>query len=162
MHASAMAYVADAASGLAHDVKDVLEVGSYDVNGSVRPIFSRYAYTGVDRREGPGVDQVAEASHLPFLAAQFDVVVSTEMLEHDTRPWRSVAEMARVLRKRGTLILTARGYDDRGCYEIHDHRDLWRFSVDGMRELVEDAGLTVTDARSDPECPGVFLTAVKQ
>jgi len=44
---------------------DVLEVGSYDVNGSVRPIFSdreRFPhYTGVDMRAGPGVDRVAVA-----------------------------------------------------------------------------------------------------
>jgi len=48
----------------------VLEVGSYDVNGSVRPLFKNRqrfpSYTGIDMREGPGVDMVGVASDLPF------------------------------------------------------------------------------------------------
>lgn len=158
-----MTYVTDVADVIdLESVVAVLEVGSYDVNGSVRPLFAGPSYVGVDMRAGPGVDRVVNANSLPFPDATFDVVISTEMLEHDTRPWRSVAEMARVLRDGGTLILTARGYDERGCYEIHDSPgDYWRFTVKGFAEMVADAGLTVLDARKDPTDPGVFLTARK-
>jgi hypothetical protein len=38
----------------------VLDMGSYDVNGSYRHLFNeeRYQYTGVDTEEGPNVDVV--------------------------------------------------------------------------------------------------------
>ena len=34
----------------------VLEVGSLDINGSVRELFEKCDYTGVDLQMGPGVD----------------------------------------------------------------------------------------------------------
>jgi SAM-dependent methyltransferase len=140
--------------------RSVLEVGSYDVNGSVRPFFTG-PFVGVDARQGPGVDQVAFADALPFADGSFEVVVSTEMLEHDLRPWRSLVEMARVLRPGGTLLLTARGYDGRGCFPVHDYPDdLWRFSGRSLQILTEDAGLT-TRVDVDPTDPGWFLEAVK-
>lgn len=36
----------------------ILEIGSYDVNGSVRKFFPESVYTGVDLCAGPGVDLV--------------------------------------------------------------------------------------------------------
>ena len=154
-----MAYVEGIAPSISPHA--VLEVGSYNVNGSVRHLFPDTVYTGVDVREGPGVDKVVDGESLPFLAGCFDTVISTEMLEHDPKPWRTVSEMARVLRADGTLILTARGYDARGCYEIHDWRDCWRFSLDGMKALIEDCGLEILDLCADPDHPGVFVTARK-
>ena len=161
MHTSVMSYVERWVDELGIAEHSTLEVGSYDVNGSTRQFFSG-AYVGVDMREGPGVDKVAVASDLPFADCAFDVVVSTEMLEHDTRPWRSVAEMARVLSVGGYLILTARGYDQRGCFPIHDYPDdNWRFSVNAARELLLDAGLEVIDCEPDPQDPGFVSVARK-
>lgn len=137
--------------------RSTLEVGSYDVNGSVRGLFSG-DYLGVDVREGPGVDVEASAEHLPFEDRSYHTVISTEMLEHCERPWLAVAEMARV--GEACLILTARGYDQRGCFPVHhDPSDLWRFSEASLRLLVEDAGLEVIECQADPEAPGVLLVA---
>lgn len=159
MHASVMWYVGKMIEYL--DIKNdsVLEVGSYDVNGSVRGLFAG-EFVGSDMRAGPGVDVVAPAADLPFDDKRFDVVVSTEMLEHDTLPWLSIAEMVRVVRPGGVLILTARGYDERGCFPVHDFpADHWRFSVGGMVAMLEHLGLQGVDARADPEAPGVFACA---
>lgn len=65
----------------------VLEVGSRDINGSVRRYFVEPAsYVGVDAAEGKGVDIVGcihdiDSKRLgrPF----FDVVICCEVLEHD-------------------------------------------------------------------------------
>lgn len=138
----------------------VLEVGSYDVNGSVRAFFAGCDYIGVDMREGPGVDRVAEASALPFDAGTFDVVVSTEMLEHDAAFWLSLPEMARVLKPGGHLLLTARSTG----FPIHDFpSDYWRFSPEAIGVLFALAGLTTVEIvpDPDPQSPGVFGLATK-
>jgi len=47
-----------------------------------------------------------DACGLPFPDASFDVVLSSECVEHTREPERAVAEMLRVLRPDGLLILT--------------------------------------------------------
>lgn len=86
---------------------DVLEVGSYNVNGEVRQLFTGH-YLGIDLHPGPGVDVAVDAAEFdpPRL---FDVVVSTEVLEHTPR-WREIVAMCGVaLRPGGALILTCAG-----------------------------------------------------
>lgn len=163
MHPSVMTYVQEEVVKLGIADANVLEVGSMNYNGTVRPIFSG-PYLGVDMLDGPDVDLVAFADDLPFEDGTYDVVVSTEMLEHDTRPWRSVAEMARVLKPGGYMILTARGYDTTGCFAVHGFpHDYWRYSTGGMQILMEDAGLEVIRCEYDPypDHQGVFATGRK-
>lgn len=163
MHPSVMAYVADWIEDVKVADLDVLEVGSYNENGSVRILFPGANYMGVDVRPGPGVDRIADG-FLPFPEATFDLVVSTETLEHDRRPWETIVEMRRVVRPRGMVILTARGFDGRGCYPLHGadkHGDYWRFTTASFELMAYDAGLDVLDCRPDPDEIGVFLTARK-
>lgn len=157
MHNSVMAWIAANVEGLA---PPTLEVGSYIVNGTVRDLFGG-GYVGVDHASGPGVDVVADALTLPFPARTFRTVVSTEMLEHCERPWVALAEMARVLD--GTLLLTARGFDEqRGSFGYHNPPDLWRFGGaegEAIRAVVTDAGLHVDEVVADPQVPGWFVRA---
>lgn len=88
--------------------KRVLECGSYDINGGVRSLFSNCEYVGLDWREGPGVDVVAFA-HEYKDDSGFDVVVSTEMLEHDPYWDESVINMVELLRRGGDMILSFAG-----------------------------------------------------
>ena len=65
--------------------KRVLEVGSYDVNGSVRPLFEgAKQYIGIDSRPGPGVDLVMSArsfvEDFKFLAEDFDFAESFDVV----------------------------------------------------------------------------------
>lgn len=83
----------------------VLECGSYDINGSPRGLFEDADYIGIDWRPGPGVD-VAQLVHEYQPAQPFDVVVSTEMLEHDPHWERSVRAMIGHLAPGGALMLT--------------------------------------------------------
>jgi SAM-dependent methyltransferase len=105
VHAQAYDFVARCASGITAPV-EVLEIGSCDVNGGVRSLFPTASrYHGIDVVAGPGVDEVADAAawHTP---AAFDVVVSTEVLEHAPR-WAAVVHNAwEALRPGGRLILT--------------------------------------------------------
>src|SRR5215217_7296315 len=94
--------------------RDVLEVGSLDVNGTVRPMVEARgprSYVGVDVVDGPGVDRMVDAADLVevFGRDSFDVVVSTEMLEHAEDWCQAMLHMAGVLRPGGVLVLTTRG-----------------------------------------------------
>lgn len=136
----------------------VLEVGSLDVNGTVRDLFTG-DYVGTDMRAGAGVDVVCDAHDLPY-GDEFGVIVCTEMLEHDSQPWVSLAKMHQAGRKDAHLILTCRGYDERGCFPLHDYpSDLWRFSGEGIEHLLGHTGWTLVAVEPDPEAPGVFAHA---
>jgi hypothetical protein len=104
VHVQAYEFVARHARALAPTA--VLEIGSFDVNGSVRPLFPGVErYHGIDIAEGPGVDEVADAAEWRA-PRQFDVVVSTEVLEHSRR-WRDILDNAwGALRGSGTLLMT--------------------------------------------------------
>jgi SAM-dependent methyltransferase len=160
MHASVMAWATRRVAELDLSHGSVLEVGSWNCNGSVRPLFTG-EYWGVDMIPNDGVDELVIPGG-PLPGSDYDVVVCTEVLEHDERPWVTIAEMARVLKPGGHLLVTARGYDERGCYEVHGApEDYWRFSTGSMRIMAQDAGLYLIEVEQDPEFPGVFLTAVK-
>lgn len=157
MHASVMAWVAAEVSRHGLAPRPTLEVGSYDVNGSVRGVFTG-PYVGVDMRAGPGVDRVMPGSALDFPDRAFEVVVSTEMLEHDPSFWRSLAEMGRVLVAGGHLLVTARG---NGFGEHHEPSDFWRFMPASRDLLMELAGCRPIVSAMDSEVPGVFVHGVR-
>jgi hypothetical protein len=84
----------------------VLEVGSLDINGSIRPLFaSAEHYHGIDIVAGTGVDEVADAATWTP-PRRYDAVVCAEVLEHAPR-WRDVVEtMWSALAPGGTLLMT--------------------------------------------------------
>lgn len=142
----------------------VLDVGSYDVNGCYRPLFPTQKYTGVDIAAGPNVDVVqTDPFVLPFEDNSFDVVISGNMLEHCTMPWKMVLEMDRVLKSGGTLAITvpwALGYH---AYPI----DCYRFSPDAFKVLF--GSWMVENGRKEykviENCFGsmdTFFTGIKQ
>ena len=106
MHPEAFAFVG---SVVPEKAGAVLEIGAYNVNGSVRPLFAHAtSYTGLDVRDGPGVDIVSDCADYDGQGA-YDTVVSTEVLEHMHRPADLIQCAARALREGGMLILTCAG-----------------------------------------------------
>lgn len=84
----------------------IIEFGSHNINGTIRNLFSGHIeYVGVDWRAGPNVDLVC-LSHEVQLDKQFDVVVSSSMLEHDPHWEQSIQKMVDVLRDDGCMILS--------------------------------------------------------
>lgn len=85
----------------------ILEVGSYDVNGSMRSIFGNASrYVGVDLTEGPGVDIVSFGHELEEPDGSFDAVFSGECFEHDPH-WRDTfTKMVRLTSDGGLVAFT--------------------------------------------------------
>jgi len=84
----------------------VLDVGSCDVNGNNRYLFTDCQYTGLDVSAGPNVDVVCRMHESDLSSDQFDVVICTEMLEHDPNWGESLQHMYRVLKQNGLMLIT--------------------------------------------------------
>lgn len=100
---------------------NVIDVGSLDINGHNRYLFSRSHYTGIDIVEGKNVDHVGKAKDLLPGMNEPDIIVSTEMLEHD-RTWReSLLVMYNRLKQGGLLLITCAGDGraEHGTTEFH-------------------------------------------
>lgn len=84
----------------------ILEVGSYNVNGSVRDYFTAYdKYVGVDWRPGPCVDVVSLAHEMKF-PFKFNTIISASMLEHDRHWDKSLVKMIELMEDNGILLLS--------------------------------------------------------
>jgi SAM-dependent methyltransferase len=153
-----MAWIADQVERFELAGRPALEVGSLDVNGSVRSLFAG-DYIGIDMRDGPGVDIVGLASDLPFRDAAFEVVVTTETFEHDPSFWRSLDEIRRVLVRGGHLLITTRG---NGFGEHFEPNDYFRFMPNARGLLLDLAGCDLVEEALDPEVPGIFVHGVRR
>ncbi len=142
--------------------KRVLEVGSRYVNGSVRPLIEKFfqpkEYIGVDIEPGKFVDLILPAEKLleHFGPESFDVVISTEVLEHVV-DWRAVVNnMKGVLKRGGYIYITTRS---RGFPYHGSPYDFWRYEIDDMKKIFRDFEIIALE--KDHEAPGVFLKARK-
>jgi SAM-dependent methyltransferase len=115
----------------------VLEIGSYQVQGQedladLRPFFPGHAYVGLDVRPGPGVDLLADVECLPQADASVGTVLALGTFEHVPRFWRGFAEIERVLRPDGALLVACPFY-----FHLHAYpSDYWRFTPDALELLL--------------------------
>ena len=84
----------------------VLEVGSLDINGSVRDLVESCVYTGIDVGPGPGVDLVICGSEYDEPADLYDTVISCECFEHNPKWVQTFKNMITVCRPGGLIIMT--------------------------------------------------------
>jgi predicted SAM-dependent methyltransferase len=156
MHEACEEWVRMAAARYVGRPAKVIELGGRNVNGSNRQHFSECEYISVDKREGPEVDLVVDAVRLRLGKPDFDVVVCTNVLEHEPR-WRDVLTTAyECLRPDGVLIVTT--VDERfpphsgidGC-ELQPDEHYEGVHMDELRDALGAAGFLVTDYRSTRE-----------
>ena len=111
--------------------KKILDIGSYDVNGTMKPIFQKGQYIGLDMEQGPNVDIVGVSHQIPFEKDEFDIVISSSCFEHDDMFWISYQEMCRVLKPGGYMYVQA---PSNGPYHGWPG-DNWRFYIDSWKAL---------------------------
>jgi SAM-dependent methyltransferase len=85
--------------------KRVLEVGSLNINGTIRDLFSTEEYVGLDIGEGPGVDVVV-SGHEYKDTKKFDCCISCECFEHNPYWKETFANMVNLCKKNGLVIFT--------------------------------------------------------
>ncbi len=87
----------------------VLEIGSRNVNGTLRDLFENCDYTGIDAVDGKDVDVVCLGHEFEAPDESFDVVCSAEAFEHDPHASKTVARMVTLLRPGGLFFMTCAG-----------------------------------------------------
>jgi hypothetical protein len=115
---------------------DIIEVGSYDVNGTYKTIFQgnpNWTYFGIDIIAGRNVDKVVLPYNYDIPDESYDLVLSGQCLEHVEMPWIWITEVFRICKTGGLLMLTAPW-----SWVQHSHPvDCWRILPDGMQVLLE-------------------------
>lgn len=120
--------------------------------GKYRDLIGRHAsrYVGLDNMTslrqfapggGPAVDIVADVMALPLAAKSCDTVVCLQVIEHVPEPGVLMAELGRVCRGGGHLLL-ATGW----LAPYHaEPRDYYRFSVDAFQYLFDRHGFDLIE-----------------
>lgn len=142
----------------------VLDVGGANVGDgnkrSYRDIFSHPAvrYMAADLSAEHGVDLVLKNPYeLPIADGTIDIVISGQMLEHCEFFWLIFAEMTRVIKKDGLIILIAPSSGPIHQYPV----DCYRFYPDAYRALAKLTNIYLWDVWIDNRGPwhnvvGVF------
>ena len=96
--------------------RNILEVGSADVNGSIRPFFQGSNYIGVDISPGKGVDVVGYGDKIDFGDLNFDLTIPCECFEHNPEWVETFLNMYRMTKENGFLVFScaSRGRPEHG------------------------------------------------
>ena len=84
----------------------VLEVGSLNINGSVRDLFKNCIYTGIDVGAGPGVDVVCDGQKYNGPDQMYDTTISCECFEHNPFWLETFFNMWRMTKPGGLVVFT--------------------------------------------------------
>lgn len=121
---------------------DNVRVLDFGCGGSpYRSLFANADYMRADVPGAHGVDYIIQSdSHIAASDKTFDIILSTQVVEHVRNTRAYFAECNRLLRPGGQLILSTHGtYEDHACPE-----DYQRWTAYGLCRDVQDAGFTVS------------------
>ena len=86
--------------------KNVLDVGSLDINGNNRYLFDNCSYCGVDVGSGNNVDIISKGHELMMPDNYYDLIISTECFEHDMYYKETIFNIIRMLKIGGLFLFT--------------------------------------------------------
>lgn len=136
-------HLADLRRALAEfETADPIDLLDYGCGGSpYRRLFPNATYHRADFVTVEGLDFLTDADgRLPDVGIeQYDLVLSTQVLEHVATPQAYLQEALRVLKPGGRILLTTHGvFPDHGC-----PYDFWRWTTDGLKLELTRAGFEV-------------------
>jgi SAM-dependent methyltransferase len=104
----------------------ILEVGSYDITGSIRQFFDGCDYVGADLVAGPGVDLVCSGHEISFDDCSFDLTLSSECFEHNPYWLETFRNMHRMTKPGGLVVFScaSRGRAEHGTSRTTEGRNV--------------------------------------
>jgi SAM-dependent methyltransferase len=107
-----------------------------DVGGRIqpyRPLLEKQlrCYVALDVHQTPLVNVIARGEQIPLPDARVDLVLCTQVLEYVSDPAAVVAEIHRVLKPGGHLVLSVPA-----VFPQDSEHDKWRFLPDGLALLL--------------------------
>ncbi|MEE9456805.1 MAG: class I SAM-dependent methyltransferase [bacterium] len=110
--------------------------------GTWRTVLEKCGHVvGVDISRQGDADAAADLKKLPFRDGAFDAVFCSQVIEHEREPAALLAELRRVVKRDGTLVLTAPHLS-----RLHDAPgDYYRFTAEGLRFVAEGAGFAAEE-----------------
>ncbi|MEZ4688896.1 MAG: class I SAM-dependent methyltransferase [Ignavibacteria bacterium] len=119
----------------------------YLITAAVSDLMNIYSslfkesYTGIDVGENAHADVIIDPDgRIPFQDGEFDVVLSSQVLEHVEDSDNYLSECRRVLKPGGLLILSTHG-----TWQFHSHPvDIQRWTSMGLKRLITKAGFNLT------------------
>ena len=128
-----------------HERLTILDLGSQDINGTYRPLFSEpgWRYIGVDMAAGNNVDVVLADPYCwrELEPESADVLISGQTFEHTEYFWLTMEQIARVLKVNGICCIIAPSAGPEHRYPV----DCWRMYPDGLRAVARYAGLETVE-----------------
>jgi SAM-dependent methyltransferase len=123
-----------------------------------RSLFTVDAYIGLDidseiSRQRGIADQLYDGNAFPFPDGSFDSALCSQVLEHVFNPNDFLAEIARVLKPGGKLLLTVPFVWD----EHEQPYDYARYSSFGLRALLEKQGFKVVNHKKLGADPSIIF-----
>lgn len=137
--------VLDASCGIGYGLEILSRAGAKAVTGVD---ISAEAIAVAKERFGEFAAALAEADlrELPFEDGSFDVVVSFETIEHVEEPEKALAELHRVLRPAGVLVISSPNPD---AYVGNNEHHVHEFRPAELREVVGSRLKNVAGFRQD-------------
>jgi SAM-dependent methyltransferase len=145
------AFVAHYLADHTGDSLSIVDIGARSVLGhqTYRDLFNRAAwrFQGLDIEAGNNVDILVNDPYhwIDIEPASFDVAISGQALEHVEFPWKTFAEIFRVLKPGGLFCLIVPSSGEEHRYPV----DCWRYYPDSMRALARDSGFTAVEVFTD-------------
>jgi SAM-dependent methyltransferase len=89
---------------------------------------------------------------IPFRDGSFDAVLAKDILEHLQRPWKTMAEIRRVLAPGGRLLISTPLAKPQVVWDDYTH--MRGFTRRALRQMVEDNGFEVLQIHRMGSLPG--------
>lgn len=108
-------------------------------NGIIDPLYIAFDYTlNFDRppESNASSNLVADATNIPLPDISVGTILCTEVLEHVPDDQAVVAEISRILKQGGRLILTLPGKDVPKHEKLPHQKDYRRYNHDDVREML--------------------------
>ena len=143
----------------------VLEFGSLDINGSVKPLFNELtvggSYFGIDVQEGPGVDLVADAS-VYTSDTKYDIIVCAEVFEH-TALWGKIIMNAHSLLLPGGMFIATMAGEGRPPHSAIDENPIrpWEYYKNISADMLKGALIALSQSEVNVKHTDTRCWAIK-